>query len=105
MLIFLIFSSRTSILSFINNEFELSTISFDVAPKCTYSPASPSHCSANPFVSAAMSCLVWASISFTLSRVTYFVFAFDEISSAISLGNIPSSASACASADSTSNFL
>lgn len=50
--------SKTSILSLINKEFELSTMSLEVAPKCTYSPASPSHCSASPLVNAAMSCFV-----------------------------------------------
>ena len=100
-----IFSSSTSMESLRSSEFELSTMSLEVDPKWTYSPASPSHTSLNPFESDAMSCLVSASISLTRSTVTYFTKAFFAISSAYSFGMIPSSPSACASADSTSSIL
>ena len=70
--------------SLINNEFELSTISFEVAPKCTYSPAPFSQTSVIDLDKAAISWFVAASISFILSNLTKSVLAFAEISSATS---------------------
>ena len=59
-------------------------MSLEVAPKWTYSPAPFSHTSVIPFDNAAMSWLVSASIAFTLSSLTYSVFALAAISSATS---------------------
>ena len=67
---------------------DVSIMSLDVAPKCTYSPALFSHASASAFTSDAMSWLVSASISDTLFDVTCFVLAFDFISTAASFGII-----------------
>ena len=67
-----------------SRELELSTMSLDVAPKWTYSPAPFSHTSVIDLDNAAISWLVSASISFILSNFTYFVFAFAAISSATS---------------------
>ena len=52
------FSFKTSIESFKSKELELSTTSFEVAPKWTYSPASLSQTSPIALTNAAMSCLV-----------------------------------------------
>ena len=52
----------------------VSTISFEVAPRCIHQPASPA-ASAIAFVRAIMSCLVSASISETRSLVTEVGFA------------------------------
>ncbi len=80
----------------------VSTMSLDVAPRCTYFPASPLHFSVMALTMAMRSWRVSFSISLILSTLTMSKLATLVISSAASWGMVPREAWARARAASTS---